>query len=264
MQYLKCFFSSLVSFFRNKIYKFLLIILAFSILTSCSHKEKDHEKSNLYLKMALGHMNNKKYPMALKTLLMSKSLTPENPAVYNYLGIIYLKQKQVKKSLFNFNKALNINPAYTEALINKANVFTEVNLPDKAIEMLLKAQQDLTYPHPDYIFYQLGLAYYKKKKYLSASDHFLSSLKLNSKNCGSSNEYAKSLHMLKLFKNAQIQFDNASKICPQHYSELQYFKGLNLFKLGQKKRARFHLKKVTELEPYSVYGKRASQILKKL
>lgn len=60
--------------------------------------------------------------------------------VYNMLGIIYHQQGKYEKAVHSFEKALEINPNYTDASMNLAVIYNDMSMLDKAKAVYLDAQ----------------------------------------------------------------------------------------------------------------------------
>jgi tetratricopeptide (TPR) repeat protein len=60
--------------------------------------------------------------------------------VYDMLGIIYHRQGKYEKAVHSFEKALEINPNYTDASMNLAVIYNDMSMLDKAKAVYLDAQ----------------------------------------------------------------------------------------------------------------------------
>jgi tetratricopeptide (TPR) repeat protein len=60
--------------------------------------------------------------------------------VYNMLGIIYHQHGKYEKAIHSFEKAIEINPNYTDASMNLAVIYNDMSMLDKAKAVYLDAQ----------------------------------------------------------------------------------------------------------------------------
>jgi len=79
-------------------------------------------------------------------LLIRASKTNNNPNIYNNLGIIYAKKKDPRKAIKKFQRAIELNPKFTDAYFNLALAYEENKQPKESRECLQKiAEIDETY-----------------------------------------------------------------------------------------------------------------------
>ncbi|MBN2493409.1 MAG: tetratricopeptide repeat protein, partial [Deltaproteobacteria bacterium] len=103
-----------------------------------------------YKNMTLIYYDQKKYKMAellcinagkmLEKLRKKDPSIPEDPGIYNNLGMIYIGLKRFRDAQTQFEKALTIDPDYTEALINiaaMAHRFRDYDRAKQAYEKVL-------------------------------------------------------------------------------------------------------------------------------
>lgn len=118
-----------------------------------------------------------KYEEAFKDIEQALEINENSDLAYATLGEIYLRLRNYKKALENFNKAITLNNLNNDALIGKINVLllTEnikeaEKLADEAIE------KDAT---NDGFYYIRGLVYNYKGKYEKAINEFDHALQLS-------------------------------------------------------------------------------------
>ena len=85
-----------------------------------------------------------------------------SPHVYNGYGMICQKQKKYSEALANFDKALELDSNYAEALCNKGSVLIELNKLEEATNILKKSiEVDENNPEA---YNNLGVALFKQNK----------------------------------------------------------------------------------------------------
>jgi tetratricopeptide (TPR) repeat protein len=132
----------------------LLLIL----LTLCTRTQVTYWENNLAL---FGH---------------ATKVTRDNCIVHDCYGNALLEDGRPDEAAFHFQKALRINPRYTETYDGLARVFVEQGEFDEAIAVCKKRLR-IGQPEAD-IYHRLGQAYYRKGDYGSAVQSFKESLRL--------------------------------------------------------------------------------------
>ena len=88
------------------------------------------DNNNYWLgKEAFDHQNFTEAEQYLSQLVESGF---EFADVYDMLGIIYHRQGKYEKAVHTFEKALEINPNYTDASMNLAVIYNDMSMLDKA------------------------------------------------------------------------------------------------------------------------------------
>ena len=83
-------------------------------------------------------VRQKEYGKALSIFLNLPSNKTENKAIYFYLGLIYSELNDFKKSIFNYNKYLKIDPNSKKVLLNLAIAKQSIGEIDAAKDIYLK------------------------------------------------------------------------------------------------------------------------------
>lgn len=92
---------------------------------------------------ALGkvYLTQKLFDEAIEQFQKSLAIAPQNPAVHNDLGVAFMEKAQLlsegklenlSDALKEFKKALELNPAFTDALFNKAVCLELIPMPNQA------------------------------------------------------------------------------------------------------------------------------------
>ena len=81
-----------------------------------------------------------RYDEAERVFLQLLTHRPQGFAdIYNKLGFIYQWRGELQKAADFFQKALNLNPKYTEAALNLAVTYNDMGLYDEAVETFNRA-----------------------------------------------------------------------------------------------------------------------------
>lgn len=220
----------------------ILLSLFLVFLSACASTDMTAYKSSLHTKIGTGHLEQNNIPAAFRELQIAVQLDPNNVVALNNLGLAYKARKMPKEALESLDKALKVQPAFTDAKINKAIILVDENRFSEAIEILKESSNDLTYQEPEKAFSQLGFAYYKMQNYKEALKTFERALYFNPQHCFSKKYYGLSLYYSNQFKNSiksmeQSLFECTAKKNP----ELFYYLGMSYYKLGEIEKAKARL-----------------------
>lgn len=94
---------------QQNIYKIFILILVITFSFNTFAQENDKTVKQLIEKGAQLGMDGK-YEEALRTFKEAQKLSPQNPAVFNGLGMSYLHLKKYKNAIENLDKAIELAP----------------------------------------------------------------------------------------------------------------------------------------------------------
>ena len=143
---------------KNMMMTFCLIVtIIFIWIWHHQTQFNDHSRRGLFLLK-----NNELEPAvsAYTKAIQHKKNTwffPQEPSVYNNLGLVYLKQAQYEKAVIAFQKASSLKPESQEAYINLATTYLKQGIPNLAIEFCERAIR--ISPHNAATHYNLACAY---------------------------------------------------------------------------------------------------------
>ena len=120
-----------------------------------------------------------RYQLALRKINTLIKNNRHNYIVYNYRGIILVALKKSSEAINNFQKTLELNPDFTEAIGNIGMAYHEMNYVKEAIENYKKA-----YELSGLVQFEINLGnlYLQIRKNEKAIYHFNSSLKKDNLN----------------------------------------------------------------------------------
>lgn len=90
--------------------------------------------------------NDKKYEIVQRLLLLYSN----SPALWNLLGVIYRGKNMLQDALNCYEKALNLNPDYTQVLVNSAIAYYSMNNLEKANKNMERAYDRMSPSEPNY------------------------------------------------------------------------------------------------------------------
>jgi len=241
----------------------ICIIGSQSLLTGCATMTReDEERSRIMLRMGVSQMEAGDYPSALKTLLQAEQLNPGDAVIQNNLGLAYFYRDRVDLAEKHLRLALTARPDYTEASNNLGRILSERGKNGEAIQVLLHAQNDLTYPKPAKIFLNLGIAYFRDKQYSVAREKFRKTLEFGRDNCLAQSYMGRTYFETKDFKSAAEVLDRAVGFCKaSQYDEPHYYSALAHYQLGQINQAESRLEEVVKIYSQGKYTEQAKSLL---
>ncbi len=126
---------------------------------------------------ALSLFNSGQLQRSLKETLWAKKKYPNEPFIYNLLGVIYAQIESYNDSIKNYLKAIKLDPKYFEAYNNIGVAYTDWKKCDKAIRYFNKAIQI----NPLYAeaYNNRGNALKEKEEYTLALESYKKAIHLN-------------------------------------------------------------------------------------
>ncbi|MCB0413839.1 MAG: tetratricopeptide repeat protein [Bdellovibrionales bacterium] len=243
----------------------IFFILFLLFLTGCGTSEKSNQKEAAMVHLNLGSslMQDGLIPQGYAELLKAKALDPNNPEIYNNIGVAYTLRKKSDKAIDSFKKALELSPKYTDAMNNLGRTYCDTGQLNSCLTILLQAQNDLTYPYPEKIISNIGYAYFLQGKYQLAKTKYKESLSINPKQCKTFYYYGRTIYELEDFEQSSELFDKSIKLCTKfNFEEPRYFSGMSYLKLGKLDLAQAKFEELIYKAPLTDYAQRAKQMLK--
>jgi tetratricopeptide (TPR) repeat protein len=146
-------------------------------LAACAgSKELKKQQAKAARQVGEAYLREGKYTAALRELLKAEKLYPKDHILQYDLGIVYSKKGKTDFAIKHFNKAIALKPDFAAAVNNLGTAYFDKGDYDTAIACFKKVSEDLLYATPHYAYYNLGKAYFMKKKYALAEEYFLKAL----------------------------------------------------------------------------------------
>ena len=101
---------------------------------------------------------------------------PNNPKLFNRLGIIYAQYGQYNRAIESFSKAIDMNSRYIAAYNNMGNVYYLLSMYEKALE---KYSNALKYNKNPLIMINIAKTYYKLGNFNKATEYYNSACRKN-------------------------------------------------------------------------------------
>jgi Tfp pilus assembly protein PilF len=161
----------------------LLGVLAASTASGCASTDKEREVQRLHAQAAyeqgVKHLQDKRISLGLVSLQQAISLAPENAIYRNALGVVYLDMRRPLEAEKEFQKAVELDPAYAEAHHNLGLALAEQGQFERAIAGYRKALAVPTYTTPEVAYNNLANVLFAQGKFRDAEDAYRAAIQLN-------------------------------------------------------------------------------------
>lgn len=204
------------------------------------------------------YFDERKYDAALQYLEKVAAEKSQFADVYNMLGFIYYSNSRFEDAIRAFSKALEINPAYTEASLNLSVVYNELGQFDRSSEVYEQARDGRkdakSYLDPFVkgklanMHSGLGAIYKDLGFYTEAADEFRKALALRPEFIDIRTSLGVVLRDMKDFDAAISELEETLRQSPE-YSHGRIQLGLTYYTMGQHDRAKTEWLKVLRSNP---------------
>jgi tetratricopeptide (TPR) repeat protein len=202
--------------------------------------------------------DERKYDTALQYLEKVAAEKNQFADVYNMLGLIYYNNSRFEDAIKAFKKAIEINPAYTEASLNLSVVYNELGQFERSSEVYAVAKEGRkdakSYLDP-YVKGKLanmhsglGSIYKDLGFYSEAADEFRKALKLRPEFADIKTSLGVVLRDMKDFDSALKELEDAVRENPD-YTQSRVQLGLTYYAMGQHEKAKTEWLKVLRANP---------------
>ena len=165
---------------QRHLFSALVLLVAAVSFMGCAGQNAQENLRLAESKRTIGeaYMRQGDYTSALRELLESEKLNPDDAFTQHDLGLCYREKGRMKDALAHLNKAVKLKPSYTPARNSLGRVYLEMGQLDKAIAIFKEITNDALYATPHFPLANMGLAYYKKGDYTKALEYYHQALKL--------------------------------------------------------------------------------------
>ena len=209
----------------------LLLLLCALWLPACATTTADDEIRKLEARASyeagVKSIAEGRISLGLSSLRQAVEIEPGNPLYRNAVGAVMLNIGRYAEAQTEFLKAVELDPTYADAYHNLGSAYAEQAKWEEAIEAYRKALTQTIYARPETTYNNLGYAYWALDRRREAEDAFRAALQLE------------------------------PRLVPSHF-----WLGVLLEKEGRQAEARTHFRAARDLEPASLLGRRAAEVLK--
>ncbi len=108
--------------------------------------------------------------------LATEKVGPNGPRVHNNLGDIYAREGDLSKSIWHFERAIQLDPTYSDAMHNLGNTYIQTNEIEKAKELYIKSLEYNPYLYQS--LYKIGLIEYQSGNHALGQEYIQKSLQI--------------------------------------------------------------------------------------
>ncbi len=191
--------------------RFLLILIWFVFFLSCAPATKEGQVKDwlYYYDLGMSALSAKNYSEAIANFFIATQNAPNEPKVWNALGIAYMEVFEYEKAESAFRRALEVDKKFTEARLNLGVMYFRKKDYEKALREIRTALADEAFPHKHIAFYYLARIY----KALDNQNLYLENLR-------------KATTYNPMFFEAQLELANAYEEMGDYRSALDVYRNL--------------------------------------
>lgn len=191
--------------------RFLLIFIWLIFILSCASATKEDQAKNwlYYYDLGMSALSAKNYSEAIANFFIATQKAPNEPKVWNALGIAYMEVFEYEKAESAFRRALEVDKKFTEARLNLGVMYFRKKDYENALREIRTALADESFPHKHIAFYYLARIY----KALDNQNLYLENLR-------------KATAYNPMFFEAQLELANAYEEMGDYRSALDVYRNL--------------------------------------
>jgi len=246
---------------------FLPVLLAWSFAGCSVFSTRDPKAAELHLQLGVGQLQSGSYPQALVTLLKAESLDDQNPVIQNTLGLAYYVREKFEMAEKHMRRAVDLDPKYSDARNNLGQVFLQQGRVADAIQEFKIVENDLTYPSPEKVFYNLSEVYFRMNNFSESIRYVTKTLNVQRESCQARTLLGRNYYEMKNYGKATQELDRAIGLCQKSlFDEPNYYSSLSYYAAGDETKARARLEEMLKLFPNGKYfdkGKEMLEIMKR-
>ncbi len=200
----------------NKLSIFIFVSLWIFVAGCAGSKSKDMarvEQSAMHYRVAQDLLMKGQTTRAMAELHRAEKLSDKEPEIHNLFGLAYLQLTETEKAKKRFERAIELDPEFSEAHNHLAVILIEQKQYDQAVIHARKAVENLNYTTPERAYHNMGIAYRRKGDLNAAIKSFNKALLHNSNFVMSRNELGQILMEKEKYRQAASVLKPASATC---------------------------------------------------
>jgi Tfp pilus assembly protein PilF len=203
--------------------------------------EKAKEQAAIHYDLGVQAMQHCDSRGALTEFQQAIDMDASLAVAYNALGLVHhLSFAQLPEAIAAYQKALQLDPKFTEANTNLGNVYLAQARYEQAIPYFEKALADILYKTPYIAENNLGWCYYKKGEVQLGIDHIRGALVANPRFCLGHRNLGIIYTEMGQPEKALESYAKYAKNCPAKAEAHQLY-GMALVKAGEREQAKKEL-----------------------
>lgn len=238
----------------------LLLILVVISSSGCVPTLADSNKASYHFQMGESHLRENNVTAALIELTEAEKITPDDPNLLNFLGLVYFRKGKHEIAEQKYLKALQLKPQFSDARNYLAVNYMEMKRWDDAISQLKLVTDDLFYQNQESAQINLGLAFLGKGENQRAHDVLRNAVIMYPRSPQARVALGRTYFALERNDLAIDEFKRATELSAG-YVNPYYYAGLAYLKNNNKDAARDAFREVVRLSPDSTVGRQAKEHL---
>lgn len=240
---------------------FLLLLLLVGISSAgCVPTLSDSNKASYHFQMGESYLRENNITAALIELSEAEKITPEDPNLLNFLGLVYYRKGKFEIAEQKYLKAIQLKPQFSDARNYLAVNYMDMKRWDDAIFQLRLVNDDLFYQNQESAQINLGLAYLGKGDTQKALEVLRTAITGYPRNPQARVALGRTYFALERNDMAIDEFNKAAELA-KGYINPYYYLGLAYLKNNNKEAARDAFREVVRLSPDSAIGRQAKEHL---
>jgi len=215
-------------------------------------------KSQKEYELAVGLMQEQNVPGTFQHLFRALELDPTHADTHLMLGNLFLLRQETKRAEHHLREAIKYRGRFPEARNSLGVLYINQANYAQAIKELRVATSDLLNREPHLAWGNLGLAYYKMKKYRDAEDSLRQSVRMQPKFCVGFLRLGETYMAQKRFEDAQQALTSALEVpepqC-QQMQEVWHLRGLARVQMNHHDQAIEDFERCVEIAAQSTVGR---------
>lgn len=239
---------------------FILTGAALGGVLSCvsvpQEKTNKARQAEAYYQLGLEQMRSENYQAALLEFRKAEATSPDNPRVYNAMGLIYADLGRTDEAEKAYRKALALKSDYSDVHLHLGVLYASQNRCEEAIPHFDKAVENPFFKTPAKALHNIALCYQVMGKAVEAEGKFKEALQLDPDLFRAYYDlgflyYRENLidQAIGILDRGMKRFARLEAAHPHDLSNFHFLLGLCYFKYADSDNARRHFQQVTELAP---------------
>lgn len=200
---------------------------------------------------------------AISEYKAATELDPENPWIFNALGLAQIEARAFKDAEKSFRKALELNAELTDVHNNLGVLYSEMGETEKAFEEFTTVVRNPSYPTPEKALFNMGALYFRDQNYELALMYYRRSVEKSPKFAMGYRGLGEVHLALDESEMAMSNFQKALEITPDDIPSLYEMARLHESR-GETEQALEYYRRVVEADRFSALGKISLERLEKL
>jgi tetratricopeptide (TPR) repeat protein len=234
---------------RPFLQKLVLLFVCVLVLISCGNDQDDTEKQRFLIKGndALAKQENRE---ALRYYTEALKIDSCYTDALNNIGIVQYENGSYGEAVRNYDAAVQCDPEFWRAYLNRANAYYELNELYRALDDLEYLERKI--PDSAYVYFGLGLVKTKMRKYNQAIAAFDQAIVLDSGNAEILVNRGTVYYYKDMYAEALIDLNLAIQVNPE---EANAYNALALLRAdqGQYDEALKLVERALMIEPFQPY-----------